>query len=505
MTRIVRICVGAIAAFTLLGTAGVSALEKQTSYQYNEKGVSHAAPEAYTVERVWYAQDNGTTALNGPTDLFVGQDGTVYISDTGNSRILVLDSNWKLRREIRTVRLEGEEQPLSDPQGVFAGADGLLYICDTGNQRVIAIDGKSDVRRRILGENIVSVQELYEFKPERVAVDSMGNVYVVSSSIYQGILRFSKEDTFSAFFAPNEVRKTLSTWLISILKSFFTDAQKDTVEKMLPDPYNNLFIDADDFIYTTARAEAGKDLKKNSLTGRNILESAHHAKDRRFGDIEFSVNEGSVTESEFIDVHADGEGIISILDKSANRIYQYTQECDLIAIFGGKGDHRGQFLQVSAMEKQGDRYLVLDQQAGSVTVFRPTAYIGKVRAALGLYDQGLYTQAESLWKEVLEENRGMVLAYKGIGRAALQQNDLDHAMEYLKKGADSYFYSIAFREYRKDFVRRHIVLLLIGVAVFVAGFILLFGSARRYLLSGRSKEKRVGRLFRRSHSQKEDR
>ncbi|MDR1891561.1 MAG: hypothetical protein LBQ48_00900, partial [Oscillospiraceae bacterium] len=443
--KVLRLCTALVTVAALFCATDVSGLERQTAYQYDEKGVSIPAPAAYAVERVWVAQNSGTSALSEPADLFVDREGMLYIADTGNSRVLILDGAWTLLSEIKTVWLENEAQSLQNPQGVFMGTDGLLYICDTGNRRVIAVDGQSKIRREILGRDLTGVRETYDFKPERVSVDSLGNIYVVSSSIYQGIMCFSADGVFRSFFAPNEVENTLSTWLLSLWKSVFTDKQKENVEKSLPEPYNNLYIDADDFIYTTApQAGEGGDLKKNNLMGVNILKSAHNlGAGERFGDAELTVKDGKAAENALADVHVDGEGVISVLDANTNRVYQYTQECDLIAIFGGSGSLKGQFTEVSALEKWEASYLVLDRQDGSVTVFSPCAYIENVRGALKCYNLGLYQEAETLWEKVLNENGGMTLAYRGMGRAALQQNEVTKAMQYLDKGADKYFYSIA--------------------------------------------------------------
>lgn len=58
-------------------------------------------------------------------------------------------------------------------------------------------------------------------------------------------------------------------------------------------------------------------------------------------------------------------------------------------------------------------------------------------------------------------------------------------MEMLKKGDDPYFYSMALKDYRKEFVRRHFVWLLLGAAAGLTLFIFLIKKAHRWMLSGK--------------------
>lgn len=483
-----RTLAGSLIVLMLLSNFTVLALEKNSNYQYDDEGNSRSAPESYTDKSVWRAQDLGLVALNNPTDLDIDDDGNLYIADSGNSRILVLSEDWSLQKQIVSVFIDGEEENLSEPQGVFMGSDGLLYICDTGNARVVAIDNNHVVQRLILGNDLASVKDSYEFKPERVSVDSLGNVYVVSSAVYQGIMRFSTDNVFAGFFAPNSVEKSLSTVLMSLWKKFFTDAQKDAMEKNLPDPYNNIFIDSDDFIYATAQAGEGNDLKKLNLEETNILGSAHQTSaGGRFGDLEAVIDDDTVTKTALVDVHVDEDGFVTVIDSSTNRVYQYTQECDLVAIFGGSGEDKDQFLQIAAIEKRGSDYLILDGSRGSISVFAPTKVTENIRYALSLYNQGSYSEAEAYWTKVLQENNNMILAYRGIGRAALQQGDYMRAMEFFDRGDDDYFYSMAFKEYRKAFVRQNMLALLVGVVLAIFVLIFCLRLIRGYLQTGRWK------------------
>jgi RHS repeat-associated protein len=92
--------------------------------------------------------------LNNPTGLAVGRDGSLYIVDTGNSRVRRVepaDNGFLLNGIITTVA--GTATPgfggdggvatsaqLNAPTYLAIGEDGSLYIADTGNHRVRRVD-----------------------------------------------------------------------------------------------------------------------------------------------------------------------------------------------------------------------------------------------------------------------------------------------------------------------------------------------------------------------------
>lgn len=439
---------------------------------YNGENESYTAPVAYTAGRVLSGNDMGTTSLNSPQDLYVHTDGTIYIADTRNNRIVVTDSNFAFIREITEVTDGEEVKPLNAPEGVFYGPDGLLYICDTGNFQIIAIDSNNTVVKKDNGENIVAVNKNIKFNPEKIAVDADLTIYVVDSNIYQGILQYDSDLNFESFFSPNEVKVSASVRLQQMWKDIFSDETAEYMQKNLPQPYNNIFMSTDNYIYTTAiGVELGDEIKCLNALGNNILITPQTLLGGvSYGDLEVSYEGTTTITSEFVDIHADENGIISALDRRRGRIFQYDKECNLVCIFGGKGSTKGTFVDPVAIEKIGNEYIVLDSSTNSITTFVATDYVKTVYEALNYYNQGLYEESVDLWQNVLTLNNNYTIAYKSIGRAYLQQGYYKEAMDFLKTGNDKYFYSMALKEYRKEFTRQNLwwMLILIVVVLVVA-------------------------------------
>lgn len=76
----------------------------------------------------------GVGSLLSPQDLCVSPNGNIYIADTGNNRILEVDSKLSSAiREIDCFTMDGAEQRFNQPNGVCVSQNGQLYIADSEN------------------------------------------------------------------------------------------------------------------------------------------------------------------------------------------------------------------------------------------------------------------------------------------------------------------------------------------------------------------------------------
>jgi sugar lactone lactonase YvrE len=96
--------------------------------------------------KVGYAGDGGPAIearMNAPEHVAVDEDGNLYIEDTGNNCIRVVDPNGIITTVVgmRPKGFRGDGGPadlarLSEPSGMLLTPDGVLYIADSGNNRV---------------------------------------------------------------------------------------------------------------------------------------------------------------------------------------------------------------------------------------------------------------------------------------------------------------------------------------------------------------------------------
>ena len=107
---------------------------------------------------------------------------------------------------------------------------------------------------------------------------------------------------------------------------------------------------------------------------------------------------------------------------------------------------------------------VLDQLNNSITVFTPTEYGRTIYDASEKYLNGEYDESADLWRDVLKMNANYPLAFRGIGRAILRQNQYKEAMDYFELAHDRENYGRAFKLYRKEWIDKNVWWIVLIVA-----------------------------------------
>lgn len=149
--------------------------------------------------------------LNAPRAVAVGQDGTRYIADSGNHRIVVLGPDGVSVRtlgsfcELSTGNgcvdpdgagvLEAGDGQFNEPWGVAVDSQGLVYVADTWNGRIHVFDGDGNFVRKwgyFNGTNGELGDPYALFGPRGIAVDGQGNLLVADTG-NKRILQFTPE------------------------------------------------------------------------------------------------------------------------------------------------------------------------------------------------------------------------------------------------------------------------------------------------------------------------
>lgn len=457
------------------------------NYVYNEYAEAVNAPSSYICKNVLRGRDIGLGDFSEISDIYVNKN--IYIADSGNNRIVILDSDYKLVRIIESVLVDGERSSLKRPSGVFL-FNNLLYICDTANARVIAIDESDNVRKTYVKPKTDLMTEDFEFKPSRVVVNSAGSVYIMANGVYQGLLHYENDGTFIEFFGANKVTVTPSVIIKSIWMNIFSEEQRESLIRTVPTEYSGIFIDDEDMVYTTTSTAKESQVKRLNASGENILifpgssgGFLQKGYDRNnFGDQQIDSYKGGLKYSEIIDVDVDEDGVIAVLDAQHGRVFLYDSEQNQLGIFGGTGTQDGLFKKVSAIGKNHDDYLIADYSQNAITVFKPTKYMQNIRSALQAYSSGNYTESREYWYKVFDENAGLSVAAKSIGRTLLLEGNYEDSMEYLKMGDDRYYYSMALTRYRREFLRENTIWLLPCSIGLIVGFVVILKKIYKAIL-----------------------
>lgn len=155
----------------------------------------------------WSAEEDSRRGLGwfspanqGASDIVVGSDGLIYVADTWNHRVLVLDAEGNLVRELGRAGEVTDTNNSTDPSvspGLFYGprgiaiSDGEIYVTDTGNERVQVFASDGTFLRAFGGTGSEPGQLL---EPVGIAIGPDGLVYV-SDTGNERISVFEKDGT----------------------------------------------------------------------------------------------------------------------------------------------------------------------------------------------------------------------------------------------------------------------------------------------------------------------
>jgi uncharacterized protein (TIGR03663 family) len=160
------------------------------------------------VNLVTGTQAGERSGLYGPRGIAIGPEGDLYVTDTGNGRVVVYGPNGEFRREFGTKGAAAGQ--LDEPVGIAVSADGSrVYVADSNNARIAVFDGAG---QPIAQWAVEDWRGKSYFEPY-LALDSSGALYATSSANRQ-VLKFDQngavvaranggaaaEDTFGAPF-----------------------------------------------------------------------------------------------------------------------------------------------------------------------------------------------------------------------------------------------------------------------------------------------------------------
>lgn len=100
--------------------------------------------------------------------------GRLYVVEQKGDRVVILDLD-----SLKVVGdLKPKKTPFSEPRGVWVAQDGSIYVADTGHSRIVVFgEGKEETFS--FGKEGIGDNEFYN--PRGVAVDPRGNIWVVDT------------------------------------------------------------------------------------------------------------------------------------------------------------------------------------------------------------------------------------------------------------------------------------------------------------------------------------
>jgi len=459
------------------------------TYTYDYWGDIRFTPAAYTPVSSVSGGDltyNGEAigAFSSPQDICRSPGGELYLADTGNNRIVVLNEAMDMAVNIIDgFELDGEWQTFDTPTGVAVSQDGEVYIADSLNHRIVALNADGTLFKIVENPQSEVLEEGYVFTPLKLCVDYADRVYCIAQKMFEGIMVFDTDGQFTGFFGTIEVK--ISLWE-KFWRRIASKEERSKSKLYIPTEFTGIDIDDDGFVYASNIDTDGvQAVKRLNPRGEDVIKTG--SRENLGGDLWTDGYTQYAGASKITDVVYRGDGIYSLLDSLRGRIFTYDHEGNLLYIFGGLGTQRGTFTTPVAIEAVGDTILVLDAYRAAILVFGATEYGALINQAVALRYDGDETLAVEKWEAVLELDENNELANVGIGKAYLAAGDNELAMEYLKRGMNKSYYSVAFKRYRNALLRDNLGVILTAVILLIIGLVALFQIRKRTKAAGKTK------------------
>jgi DNA-binding beta-propeller fold protein YncE len=435
------------------------------------------APTGYVQTQIFSGDEQSSGPFSNPKDIFLDlATGNLLVADTGNNRVVVLDSEGKVKFEIG-----GEQAGLLGPEGIFVDQNGDIWVADTGNERIAVFTAEGVFKAEHKKPDSTYLTEV-EFTPSKLVVDKRGFIYIVTGSKNNlGVLVIDGSERFRGFFGRTKVRFNLRRLIARV---FATKAQRKRMLLVQPAPLGNLFLDPQGFIYAVSPVLSLDQIQRLNSVGTNVYgdigtrTGAGKLWDKLLGKEGIFFGESEIVwgwndamrmsvpdrkNPQFLDVAVDELGIVSVIDERNEQIYQFDPAGNMLTIFGGSGSSEGFFQQpVSIAAGKNGLLYILDAGRNNIQVFRPTELTRMIQEASYEYFAGSYERAAQIWNEISQRNTNFSLAHSGLGKALMSQKRYAEAMQEYYFAESPTGYSTAFGEIRYLWMRKNFAWLGIG-------------------------------------------
>ena len=295
------------------------------SFAADEEGEFVPVPSVYeTKGTIKNLEEYGF--FNHPEDIFVDKNGILFVADTGNNRILKIS----VQGEVLGEYTEGFGMAFNKPKGVYVHDDGTIWIADTGNFRLVCLNDAGGDEKIFYKPESSLLEESFTFSPEKIYVSATGYIYILKGT---NMMLMDAQNHFKGYVGAANVPFSLKRLLI---RTFGTRSQIERTMRQEPAAYTNFMVGSDAMVYGILANEKSDQIRKLNSVGKNVYPK------KRYG-FDIPIGNKTYLQPMFSDIAVMDNGIITLTDRNAGLLYQYDQEGNLLAVFGGNGEVKGTY------------------------------------------------------------------------------------------------------------------------------------------------------------------
>jgi len=395
-----------------------------------------------------------TSDFQNPQDLcydrFANQ---LLVADTGNSRLVVLDTDGSLIREISAE--------LTTPTGVSFDEE-YYYVADKGAKAINVYDKVDGTLSQTIKRPETPLFGLSSpFVPTKIAVNPKG-IYLVSEGATKGVIQLNLEGEFIGYVGANRTPMSFGTFL---QETFFSEQQQESILKAAPPSPSNLAFNEQGLLYTITNGDAHAPIKKLNTLGHIIMSPSFVVPKISAVSIDQSNNIYGVT--------SDGQIVI------------YDSYGDLLFLFGEDSEYSERFGNLkspTAITLLDNRTLfALDSETNAIVSYETTDFANLVFEAVDYYTDGLYVEGMPLWEEILALNGMFILSYRALAAANMKLGNYALALEQYRLAEDKTGYSEAFWQIRNEWIQTYLLklfLILFALAIIAIAIRIIYRRTR---------------------------
>ncbi len=476
-TRFYKLIMVTLLLSLIFSMGGISQAKEPYASYYLNGNTAMKIPAPYEVVTVIDFPTTEEGRMKNPTDLFVSGN-TIYVTDTGNNRIVVIEwdevSNQYVKIQTiegKSTYAEGDMAALKEPTGIYVDEnDGSIIVADRGNGRLVEYTRYGNFKYSYQTPSSDLLSSEFKYVPHKVTKDERGYLYVANESDSNGILMLDSDGAFRQYYGTNKVALTFWESLARLLWN--REDRKGSIVT-LPYTFNNIFAD-DAYIYATTTTAIPPQVRKINAGGSDVTYAEYN-----FADQSIAQTRNAMTQI-FCDVTVDNFNNMLILDQQYGRIYEYDENGVNLFAFSSSGTDYGQLSLPCSIDVGDDnRIYVLNKQSGTITVFQTTEFADKIHQANAYYSDGKYDKAFPIWQEVLDKDSYYTLALQNMGMIHMRKEEYNTAIEYFYDAMDAANASEAFTEIRANFLRDNFSIVLSVIVVLLVLWVVLISVKRK--------------------------
>ena len=184
-------------------------------------------------------------AMNAPRSLAFAHDGSFFVADSRNHRILHFDSQGQLlgqwgQSSGNTLNNPNPAAPtgtFNEPWGIAVGSDGSVYVADTWNYRIQKFTSSGRFLTMWSTFGVASAQQTF-YGPRGLAVDAQDRLFVVDTG-NKRVVVFSEDGTYltqfgSAGLDPGQFDEPVGIAIDAQGVIYITDAWNQRIQSFMP-------------------------------------------------------------------------------------------------------------------------------------------------------------------------------------------------------------------------------------------------------------------------------